>query len=605
MKVESSSSVIIWIRDSPPPVDQPVILWNSYGFAHQHPETISLPLFIEENADLVRARLMSFLDQIAKKSLGPHGNAITEFAPSFGPSLWWMALSVFERLGDTTIPLGAKCVAVELLLDDRPRQSIVIESDDRHLRDLLYSCIVGDEKLLTKARRLLKNGVAHQFRALIALLNYVYCTTFQPSAMASDLRSRDRQLVFIDYLKNAYMDGGGGSIHSSSFWGVVPSLSDNHSFCHVFPTRLTRPKVRQSLIQLQHLTDNEQCQHVLFVNPLTLKDLALILSQYLKNLRCFSSRTRELRKILVGKSGLSLWSLLDEKWADSIIGSTAISHLVTMRVADSFASKLGEGSRVYYLMENQGWEFAMVHSVSHKTNATAIGVPHSTIRFWDVRYANSSEQEAGIDRSLLMPTPSRVLVNSMQARQALLTVGTSESSVKVVEAARYTYLQALTDVGTNTNGCVLILGDFLERANDYLLSIVKDALALTGHEVDVVLKPHPNCAFTSRQLGDLAKNVRADSLSLLFPKTRLVVTTAGSSTAAEAVAVGLPVVLVPDPSTLDYSPTLPAQTLARARNATELAFHIQAHFNSPRHSHNPIFILDPEFTRWRAEFSTQ
>ena len=546
---------------------------------------------------------MRFLEQAGQTPLIPNGTPISDFVPSFGPSLWWMALSIMERLGDSTIPHAAKCIALDIILGDHSRKSVVIESDDRQLQDVLRSCIIGVERPIFRARRLLKNYFIHQFRALLALLNYLYCTSFQPSGMISDFRSQEGQFVFIDYLKTAYMNGGGGSIHSSSFWGVVPNLSKDPAWCHVYPVRLSRRKVRRSLEQLRHLSENERCQHILFINSPSIKDLRAILALYFKNLRCFPPRTRQLRKSRVGNSNLALWHLFDDKWADSLIGSTAIMHLVTMQAAKTLSDKLGTNSRVYYLMENQGWEFAILHSVSRTANSIAIGVPHSTIRFWDVRYFNSIVTAGGVNHSLSMPVPSRILVNSIQAQKSLLSVGATESMVQIVEAARYTYLQSVTDIESKTDGKVLVLGDFVETANDYLLAMVKDALNAIKHPIELILKPHPNCAFTPVQIGNLAENVRTEPLSSLFPKTTAVITTAGSSTAAEAVAVGIPVILVPDPSMLDYSPTLPAHLLSRARNAAELAEQIKLQSTVARHTKSSTFVLDPEFTRWRAEFA--
>lgn len=603
MRPKTAFSPIIWIRSSPPPTDHPVILWNSYGFAHQHPDTVSLPLFIEENADAVRERLIQFLEQAGQAPLVSDGTAISDFVPSFGPSLWWMALSVIERLGDLTIPHAAKCIAVDLILGDHPRHSIVIESDDKRLRDVLLSCIVGVERPIFRARRLLKNNVTHQIRALLAILNYVYCTSFQPSGMVSDFHPQQEQFIFFDYLKTTYMNESGGSIHTSSFWGDVPNLSESPAWCHVYPVRLSRRKVRRSLDQLRHLSKYERNQHILFLKPPTMRDLGLILAQYFKNLKRLPSRARNLRKSTVGKSRLLLWHLFDDKWTDSLIGSTAIMHLVTMQAANALAGKLGANSRVYYLMENQAWEFAIMHSVRLTASTTAIGVPHSTIRFWDVRYFNPIMSTDEIPRSTSMPVPSRILVNSLQAQQSLLSVGAPESMVQIVEAARYTYLHALTDTDSNMAHNVLVLGDFIESANDYLLTMVKDALEALEHPIELILKPHPNCAFTPTQVGHLAENMRTDSLSSLFPTTAAVVTTAGSSTAAEAVAAGLPVILVPDPSTLDYSPTLPSHFLSRARNAVELAAQIQLRSTSVRHEKISSFVLDPEFTRWRAELT--
>ena len=39
-----------------------------------------------------------------------------------------------------------------------------------------------------------------------------------------------------------------------------------------------------------------------------------------------------------------------------------------------------------YLQENQGWEFGLISSWRQKQKGFLYGVPHFTIRFWDLRY---------------------------------------------------------------------------------------------------------------------------------------------------------------------------------------------------------------------------
>ena len=39
-----------------------------------------------------------------------------------------------------------------------------------------------------------------------------------------------------------------------------------------------------------------------------------------------------------------------------------------------------------YLQENQGWEFALIQVWEKAKSWELIGVPHSTIRYWDMRY---------------------------------------------------------------------------------------------------------------------------------------------------------------------------------------------------------------------------
>ena len=55
---------IIWARESSPPENAPVLLWNSFGFESQHSDSVSLPTYIENHAEEIRSLLLSFLCEV-------------------------------------------------------------------------------------------------------------------------------------------------------------------------------------------------------------------------------------------------------------------------------------------------------------------------------------------------------------------------------------------------------------------------------------------------------------------------------------------------------------------------------------------------------------
>ena len=68
----------------------------------------------------------------------------------------------------------------------------------------------------------------------------------------------------------------------------------------------------------------------------------------------------------------------------------------------------------FYLMENQGWEFAFLHSWKSSNHKKIVGCPHSSMRFWDLRYF-FDKRDYNQNRKYPMPLPNQVAVNGKMA----------------------------------------------------------------------------------------------------------------------------------------------------------------------------------------------
>jgi surface carbohydrate biosynthesis protein (TIGR04326 family) len=177
-----------------------------------------------------------------------------------------------------------------------------------------------------------------------------------------------------------------------------------------------------------------------------------------------------------------------------------------------------------------------------------------------------------------------------------------EESVQVLEALRYGHLNLLKDLVAHEVGSLVILGDFVSDSNDLLLEVCRNALTLSAYRGPIVIRSHPICPLTSKQLGFLAPHLSKDPLLEVLRRASRVVTTAGSSSAAEAVQLGIPTAIVLDPHTLNYSPFRGSQQVQSVENEHQLA-----EILSTKPTRGPQFgsmlFVDPALSRWKQEFS--
>lgn len=593
----------LWVRKSPPPPDEPVILWDSFGALDQHPETISLPIFIEENSHEIRKRILRFLQEAGELKRFDGTPLVEALSTPDGLSLWWMACSIIKRLGDPTIPLIARLIALEMLLGDRGANlAVSLECDDENLKRLLASCITGNQPLTQVWRRRVAVRAFHLLKAGFAILHHLWSTSFQSHGLLDDFRSHQGGAVFFDYFLTGTSDHSGHSRYQSMYWGDVPNLIYSPTWIHVIPTKINRRLIALASKAVGELNRTKNEHHYLYLKKLTIQNLKLVLSNHLIGQRAYRDYSNLLRKFTMSGSKLYLWSVVEDKWADALLGSASINNQLAIVSAGTTAQNSRDISRIYYLMENQPWELALVHQVQLANQTTISGVPHSTIRFWDLRYFNTDLDTKGKTESPI-PQPSRILVNSTNAAEALIESGIPSQCVEPVESARYNYLSALTWSPPSGLPSILVLGDFAEHMNTNLTEQIRIALPLIDFRLNFVLKSHPACPFTESQVELIPHITTNEPLSSLFPRSSVVVTTGGSSTSAEALTLGVPTILVLDPTSLDFSPNLSSERLAKVRNPQELARMICTFLSAPATEQISTFIVDPGLTRWRHELS--
>ena len=85
-----------------------------------------------------------------------------------------------------------------------------------------------------------------------------------------------------------------------------------------------------------------------------------------------------------------LWPILKKDWCDSMTGVTAMNNILLIHLFDRLMSVVPHQEQGYYLSENQSWERAFVHAWRKHRHGRIIGVAHSTIRYWDLRYYDES-----------------------------------------------------------------------------------------------------------------------------------------------------------------------------------------------------------------------
>jgi surface carbohydrate biosynthesis protein (TIGR04326 family) len=304
-------------------------------------------------------------------------------------------------------------------------------------------------------------------------------------------------------------------------------------------------------------------------------------------------------------SNASLWPIMRRDWHRSLCGADAVSNLLWIELFDAALRTLPRQRQGLYLCEGQAWERAFIHAWRKYGHGQLIGVAHSTVRFWDLRYfADPRTTTSSGPRA--MPRPDVAALNGKAALNAYLQALYPQTGVAGCEAVRYGYLSELRprltrQVPQGAPTRVLVLGDIEAKSTAKLLRLLAAAIETAPGELVLAFKPHPFCAVKADQYPTLNLTVLTAALGGILHDFDVAYCSASTSAAVDAYLAGLSVVVVLDEAGLNLSPLRARPGVRFVASAEELAASLRLGDDAclVRRDRNEFFFLDPGLPRWR------
>jgi surface carbohydrate biosynthesis protein (TIGR04326 family) len=281
-----------------------------------------------------------------------------------------------------------------------------------------------------------------------------------------------------------------------------------------------------------------------------------------------------------------------------------MTNCLFLRLLERSLKLLPQQELGIYLLENIGWEMAFVHAWKAAGHGTLVGVPHSTVRYWDLRYFYDPRSYARTGRNDL-PLPDLVAINGPPAAAAYRDGGFPEDRLIEVEALRYLHLEKLGVGPRAARGAgaplrVLILGDYMPHATSHQMRMLAAATSMLPPETRYIVKPHPSCPIRQHDYPSMQLEITGEPMALLLASCDVAYTSNMTSAAVDAYSAGVGVVSVLDPASLNISPLRGLASVTYVTSPSELARALSAarreKDDSPR---RPYFCLDRQLPRWR------
>lgn len=614
--------LLVWDADVSPPVgDWITVLWSGFEKVNDR-GIISIPMLVEARADALRAHYLAWIYELGETRI--NGKRLVDHLDlREGFSAWWMTL-LTEKCNFAKSPQiddAIRLIAFENWATGCSFGSVVLASANQSLAEGMRSWCANMgfkfewQRMPDKTEKLswtkrLHKFLPHPLQALIWLVRYLAHRWSLRGVGLREWRETEGRATFVSYLDNLVPDAAKDGRFESRYWAHLPD-DLQHEGCktnwlHLYVKDASLPTTGKAADAIRKFNKTGQGgqAHVTLDAFLSARVVIRTLLDW-GRLVCKCRRLRQAIS-LPREAALDLWPFFREDWRCSMYGRAAINNLLYYNLFESALKSLPKQQVGVYLQENQGWEFALIHSWKAAGHGQIIGYPHSTVRYWDLRYF-FDPHSYNRAKTVPMPLPDKVAVNGPEALAAYRRGGYPEDDLVEVEALRYLHL---VETKTERNSVlppssapvrVLVLGDYLLSNTCQQLLLLEKAAQRLPEDTIITVKPHPNCPVQPMDYPGLRMEVTMEPVAKLLADCDVAYTSSATSAAVDAYCTGVPVVSVLDPNTLNLSPLRGCGGVLFASSSEELASALLSAASSTRSARGQqdFFTLDPKLPRWR------
>ena len=613
--------LLIWdISEKPTDGYNDIIYWSSYTKSHDN-KKISIPMLVEQDSDRFRSKYLSLIYDLGESIV--EGKRIIDLLEiRHRLSFWWMTLLVYGcNIDDTSPQINniIKLFAFESFLKGKDFKNIKIVSADEDLIEAIKILsikfgIKSSYQLVTKKQELeiplfkrIYIRTPKVLQSLIWLFRYLVTRWQLKGVGVQEWKSSSSTTTFVSYLFNLDPKSTEINKFKSPYWTELTNLMTKHkkssNWLHIFvedDVLYSAKKARKILQQFNQSQADKQI-HVTLSSFLSLKLVINVLVDWYSIAKLNKTICNHFKK----KTSF-FWPLLKENCQDSFIGISAISNLLYLRLFEQAMRDISKQEIGLFLQENQSWEFGFIHAWRESKHAEKlIGVPHSTVRYWDLRYFfDPRSYSDSVNNSL--PLPDYVGVNGPLARNMYLNGGYRKNRLINLEALRYLYLSKNEFSKDNQylkkyKKVVLVLGDYNKENTNYQIDLLSRCSPLLDEKYFFIIKFHPNCIIDLSDFSEFDYTISKLPINELMPIVNVAYTSNTTSAAIDAYSSGLKVISALNPNSVNLSPLRGNNSIEFVSTFKELNSALSMPLSEDNFKDlNDIFYINPSLPYWKS-----
>ncbi|MBI04970.1 MAG: hypothetical protein CMI96_04045 [Pelagibacteraceae bacterium] len=366
--------------------------------------------------------------------------------------------------------------------------------------------------------------------------------------ITSDLMLFD---IFVHFDKDKISKGVFESFYWSELTNILKKRKINYSYFHNFFKFWKVKKLRnaENLIKISNQADSHFFFDQYFYISVYFKGISLYFKILFKSIfLLFSNKTFN-----SSLTDINLKYLLIYSFTKSLIGTEAVNNSINYFKYEKALQNLPYQKLGFYICENQTWEMILNKFWKKYNHGKLIGILHTTLRFWDLRYVYCKEIYDLQKNSNLLP--NYFAINGEEQKKITKLNNILNNQILEIEALRYSHLIQYPKK-RNLNNKVkkfLIIGDFVEKTNIEIIKLINFSKEILLNKFDVFFKPHPAYLFENNFNKFLNVIIIDKPIKNLIDEFDIILCSHATSTIVDFYYSGSQVILYKNINHINYS----------------------------------------------------
>ena len=518
---------------------------------------ISVAELVETKAAYYRATFLNWVDEFAATSID---NKIVyeHLKLEDGLPFWWTTslgqrFNIFE---ESTINDAIKSMAFVDYLEENNITPITLElNTNKGCLNAFFRQWTAENNIPLKVRGEIENG--SKYKSPIVYLLFLFRFVLYRLVLPKTNRVKEVEIAFFDIFTHLKQ----GPKFESNYWTKLVDLLREKKISVQWNHLYYRTAKRFSFLKAvkRNLAFNK---HEMSGNQHAIIEQTFGLISFIKTLRRYIFIKQKGRKLLPklhnafllkGKS-INLSPFFYDHFKESLCGQEGLKNCFYSVLIENVVNQIPVKSKGVYLQEFQPWEIALVHYWKKKKRNTLIGMPHSTHRYWDLRYFFGEKSFHYFTGDIF---PDRIAVNGDYAFERCIENGYPKSILVKVEALRYLHHPKVPYVRKEKEKSslnLLICCDYQLQTSKRLLALVKEATQNVDFTVKVQVRMHPSYPIPQKFLDQYDYELSTEELVPALKKADWIITSNLSAIAVDGFYQGCNIAQLSDGLYFNLSP---------------------------------------------------
>lgn len=596
--------------------DNLVYHWNG---EYSEKGLISIPEYVEKNDYRLRKKYLDHIDKIEQKF--SEGEKVKHPLKYKKHSLWWMSTLIEKNMIKSPfISDSIKMLALEEIIEFvKPKKLEIFISDIKIINSLKYLTTRLNIKIIInknypnssssydfkKITPFFLRGIIFYFKSIIL--------HFSHKKQKLTFHKDDQQIFIFSHFTNFNLPKDLNSSIKSNYWGVLPSFLNSQGIKMNFLNHFHKSKISKSLKEGSKIINrinknslNHGEIHYLLPSLISIKTLIRIFIYFISAQFKREKINPNSSFFTPDNSNVTLFYFLESDWKNSFFGPVLIENLIYVETIESYFKNLPPQKLGLYLQENNGWERAFIYIWKKYQNAPLIGIAHTVIRYWDLRYFQNSSIFSDL------PISDFTAVNGPISKNILLEAGFDKTKILEVEALRYlkssdSQVQKLRK--KNSQKKIIVFGDIDIKSTKVMLESLDFCINYFSKNRSTVnfkyaFKPHPVNEIKLDNFGLKTVDVIRREIKDVIKNYDIAISVDTTTAGVEAYLAGLDIIVFKYSKRPNFSPLRNIKDIHFVSNGEQLLESINKVSLNNRKTNNEIFFWnDNQIPRWHKIFS--